>query len=111
MNIKKTLAWKLLRDTKDSLSIFYKTYIISIFTNSFAQFGDDIIIEKLLGKRKGFYIDIGANHPDRFSNTKRFYVNGWRGINIEPNPISYNKFLKRKKDVNLNIGIGGVMKC
>jgi FkbM family methyltransferase len=79
----------------------------NIFFNSYSQEGEDLIIDKLLGyKEKGFYIDVGAFDPARFSNTKRFYLRGWRGINIEPNPIKYCLFLKdRPLDINLNLGI------
>lgn len=76
--------------------------------SSFSQTNEDLEIDKLLGhKKKGFYVDVGANDPSRFSNTKRFYSRGWRGINIEPNTSCYLKFVKdRPRDINLNIGIG-----
>lgn len=55
---------------------------------------------------KGFYIDVGAHHPHRFSNTLHFYQHGWRGINIEPTPGAIKLFkLWRKRDINLDIGI------
>ena len=74
---------------------------------SYSQWGEDIIIDNLLGRKKrGFYIDIGAYDPTRFSNTKRFYLRGWRGINVEPDPVRIKKFHKeRPGDINLNIGI------
>ncbi len=74
---------------------------------SFSQNQEDLIIDKILGyKKNGFYVDVGAYDPDRFSNTKRFYLKGWTGINIEPDTLSYEKFLnKRPNDINLNIGI------
>jgi len=77
------------------------------FLKSYSQKNEDIIIDKLLKfKKKGFYIDIGANDPSVISNTKRFYNKGWRGINIEPNPLIFKKLQKnRSKDINLNIGI------
>lgn len=77
--------------------------------NSYSQQGEDLIIDKLLGfKKKGFYVDIGAYDPNRISNTKRFYLHGWRGINIEPNKKNFLKFKRaRKRDINLNIGVGG----
>lgn len=107
MNIRKTQFWKYGRNIYFTSKIFFDTYIKSLFTDSFSQYGEDKIINRLLGNKKnGFYIDIGANHPDRFSNTKKFYLKGWRGINIEPNPVSFNKFSKRLHDMNLNIGIG-----
>ena len=53
------------------------------------------------------YIDIGAHHPYRFSNTAIFYNRGCKGINIEPDPELFKEFTKeRVRDVNLNIGIG-----
>lgn len=75
---------------------------------SYSQNGEDCIIYSLLNEKKhGFYIDVGANDPTRFSNTKKFYKLGWRGINIEPNSQKFSLFLKeRKEDINLNIGIG-----
>lgn len=76
--------------------------------DSYSQKGEDLIIDKILGfKNEGFYVDVGAYDPDRFNNTKRFYKREWRGINIEPAIRNYKKFVKdRKKDINLNIGIG-----
>ena len=55
---------------------------------------------------KGFYLDVGAYHPYRFSNTMYFYQNGWSGINIEPSPDAMKLFEQhRKRDINLNVGI------
>ncbi len=73
---------------------------------SFAQFGEDLVLENLLSKKDGFYVDVGAYHPFNFSNTYLFYRKGWSGINIEPNPYG-NKLLRkfRKRDLNLAIGV------
>ena len=51
---------------------------------SFSQDGDDIILQhlfekKLKKKEIGHYIDIGAYHSFRFSNSAYFYYKGWRG--------------------------------
>jgi FkbM family methyltransferase len=55
----------------------------------------------------GFYIDIGAHHPVRYSNTQFFYDHGWNGINIDATPGSMSVFRKmRAKDINLEIAIG-----
>lgn len=82
-------------------------YWIQLIVGSYSQGGEDLVVEKLIGKKKGYYVDVGANDPKRFNNTYRFYKRGWRGINIEPN---YNLHLKltneRPKDINLNLGIG-----
>ena len=88
--------------------IFTKKYDSNPFTKfSFSQEGEDMILADLfLGKEKGFYVDIGAFHPIRFSNTNYFYQNGWSGINIEPSPLAYELFQKeRSRDINLNLGI------
>lgn len=67
-----------------------------------------MILSRIFGPEyKGFYVDVGAHHPRRFSNTNLFYRRGWRGINIDANP----KFLKsfnqeRKRDININSGVG-----
>lgn len=57
-------------------------------------------------KKKGFYVDIGAHHPKRFSNTYYFYRIGWSGINIDAMPGSMRLFEKwRPRDVNLEVGV------
>jgi FkbM family methyltransferase len=79
------------------------------FRRSYSQEGEDMIYRSFYESRKhykGFYVDIGAHHPYRFSNTLHFYQKGWRGINIEPTPTSKKLFdIFRKRDINLNIGI------
>ncbi len=95
----RTSAWYTLQEIK----LLFRM----AFLGSYTPYGEDILIDKLLGTRKrGFYVDIGAYGPSRFSNTKRFYLKGWRGINIEPNPRQIEIFNKsRPRDINLNIGI------
>lgn len=75
---------------------------------SYSQNQEDLVVDELLGHRKhGSYVDVGANDPKRFNNTKRLYKRGWRGINIEPNSTLYSKLVKdRRGDINLNIAIG-----
>lgn len=80
----------------------------------YAQAGEDAILYGIFNKKmqsgeKGFYVDIGAYHPITHSNTFRFYLNGWRGINIDACPGSMILFNKiRAQDINLEIGIGKV---
>ncbi len=78
--------------------------------NAYSQDGEDMLLASFYEskkKYKGFYIDVGAHHPFRFSNTAYFYKKGWKGINIEPTPNLFQSFIRyRKKDINLNIGIG-----
>lgn len=57
-------------------------------------------------KSTGFYVDVGAYHPQRFSNTNHFYLAGWRGINIDAMPGSMEPFHQfRPRDINLEIGV------
>jgi len=90
---------------------FFNSVILKILgiriVRGYAQCGEDLIMESLLPKKNGFFVDVGANHPIRASNTYLLYKKGWRGISIEPNPSQMRLFkIFRKKDINLNIGIG-----
>lgn len=73
-----------------------------------SQCGEDFIIESMMPtKKNGVYIDVGANHPFKYNNTLLFYRKGWAGINIEPNHSRMWLFkLWRRRDINLNVGIG-----
>ena len=75
----------------------------------YGQDGEDLILNRLLnGQAQGFYIDVGAHHPVRFSNTYLFYKRGWRGINIDAMPGSMKKFNKvRPRDINIECGVAG----
>lgn len=76
-------------------------------TISYAPDGEDIILRNMLrGTNAGFYVDVGAYHPTRFSNTKQLYQSGWSGINIDSMPGSMGSFNKeRPRDTNLEIAI------
>lgn len=85
--------------------IFYKA-----FNFVAPQEGENIILERIFAKQfKGLYVDVGAHHPVRFSNTYNLHQRGWAGINIEPNPDAITVFKKmRPKDVNLNVAISNL---
>lgn len=52
---------------------------------TFAQHGEDHFLLKYFGgKKQGSYLDIGASHPFRISNTYLLYKHGWRGTIVEP---------------------------
>jgi FkbM family methyltransferase len=74
---------------------------------SYSQEGEDMILSRIFeGKRQGFYVDVGAHHPRRFSNTFLFYKRGWSGINVEPNPDAIRIFnSERPRDINLHCGV------
>src|SRR5579871_3958647 len=69
----------------------------------FSQEGEDLIVGRLFeGQKSGFFVDVGAHHPFRFSNTWLLYRRGWRGINIDGTPGSMEAFRQwRPRDINL----------
>lgn len=73
----------------------------------YSQEGEDVLLARFIGeKKKGFYVDVGAHHPSRFSNTFYFYKRGWQGINIDPWPKSMQLFrILRHRDINLEIAV------
>ena len=85
------------------LAAFTDPYV----TKSYAQEGEDLILLRLLNRQsKGFYVDVGAHHPRRFSNTCLFFELGWHGVNIDPNPETIMLFNKdRPDDCNLLVGV------
>ena len=87
---------------------FYNHGFCSYANKSYSQEGEDQILRRIFnGKKDGFYVDVGAFHPKRFSNTFALYKLGWQGINIEPNPEILPLFKKnRPRDLNLCLGIG-----
>lgn len=84
--------------------------IIPIGRISYSQEGEDLILARLLEstvKRKGIYIDIGAHHPTRFSNTYYFYKRGWSGLNIDACPGTKKLFrFLRPRDITIECGVG-----
>ena len=82
---------------------FIKNYVKSYHKFSYSQEGEDMILNRIFEtKREGFYIDVGAHHPRRFSNTYFFYQKGWSGINIDAMPGSMKIFNKlRTRDINI----------
>src|SRR5450759_2780150 len=74
---------------------------------TYAQNFEDVMLARLFGEQeKGFYIDIGACHPESLSVTKHFYDLGWFGINVEPIPANHRLFQEaRPRDININAAI------
>jgi FkbM family methyltransferase len=76
---------------------------------SFSQEGEDLILRRHFETRlktPGFYIDVGAHHPLKYSNTMLFYLLGWNGINIDAAPGSMAPFHEiRPRDINLEVGV------
>lgn len=73
---------------------------------SYAQNAEDILLDRLFAGQVGTFVDIGANHPFLDSNTYYFYLRGWRGVNIEPNPNAARLFqAHRPDDTTLSLAI------
>ena len=75
---------------------------------SYSQEGEDMILRRLFEhKERGLYVDVGAHHPKKFSNTYFFYKNNWHGVNIDALPGSMRAFRKsRPRDINIEVGVG-----
>jgi FkbM family methyltransferase len=75
---------------------------------SYAQNFEDVILNRVFaGKSDGFYIDVGAGHPETDSVTRWLYGQGWCGVNVEPVPFLHELLVaSRPRDVNLNCAVG-----
>jgi FkbM family methyltransferase len=73
----------------------------------YSQFYEDYILGYVFkDQKRGFYVDVGANDPDKMTVTKYFYLAGWRGINIEPIPELVQKLNRsRPEDTNKGVAI------
>ena len=91
----------------DALLSPYRNWMTKRGQHSWSQEGEDRVLARYFeGMPPGFYVDVGAHHPYRFSNTALLHRQGWRGINIDAMPGSMESFRKaRPEDVNLEIGI------
>jgi FkbM family methyltransferase len=101
--IKALVPQTLLRSLDPAREKWLRTYA----RQSYSQEGEDMVLERFLeDKQFGFYVDVGAHHPRRFSNTYRLYRRGWRGLNIDANPGSMNLFQQvRPQDINIEAAV------
>ena len=51
------------------------------------------ITDYFKGNSKGRFLDFGAFEPFTFSNTRKLYEKGWKGIYLEPAIIKFEKFV------------------
>ncbi len=67
------------------------------------NFEDYRVYRALKHVEVGKYIDVGAWDPEYHSVSHNFYENGWRGVNIDADEVSFLKLsTKRPLDLNLN---------
>ncbi len=74
---------------------------------SFAQQGEDLVLNRIFFRMlkmpldyKGFYLDIGAYHPEKDSISRFLYDIEWRGICVDISENTINLFRKeRPRDI------------
>ena len=81
------------------------------YLKSYSQCGEDTIVwfilKHFMKLEKIRYIDIGAHHSQKLSNTKLLYDKRCEGVLIEPDPELYKEIKRhRKRDICLNCGVG-----
>ena len=95
-------------------SFFYKFFLYYrliykekyfIRRKSYSQCGEDLFIFNYMKKNnihKGTYVDLGAFHPIKYSNTCLLFNNGWSGTNIDLNQTAIDYFnIVRPQDNNV----------
>ena len=85
----------------DKLSILKKKIYSPKKSYSFG--GCDLLIDYIFkSKKRGFYLDVGCQHPVSNNNTYLLYKRGWSGINIDLDPKNIRLFdLERPNEINI----------
>ena len=78
---------------------------------SYSLFGEDLVVRSYFAANFdnsiARFIDVGAFHPFEQSNTMLLSQLGWRGINIDCDPVKIARFEKlRPQDVNICAAVG-----
>jgi hypothetical protein len=73
---------------------------------SYSQFGEDLVVRTHFAENFdnsiGRFIDVGAFHPFKYSNTMLLSQLGWRGINVDCDSVKIARFEKlRPQDQNI----------
>ena len=106
------LKWSKEHSLFKKIFLYYNLYIRNLkffFKSSQSQFGEDKKIVKLFHRnKKGMYLDVGCFHPIRQNNTYLMYKLGWKGVNIDLNPLSIELFnVARPNDINICAALSG----
>ena len=100
--------------SRKRLGVFHEAYkatrFNAPFTPSYSQCGEDLSLELVLNQhiRNGFYVDIGAHDPNRFSVTRKLYDRGWTGVDVDGNGLfekSFKEFRPRNKFIHACVGL------
>jgi len=85
------------------LFILRKLYLTKTAAKHFAQFAEDVSIKRFFDENyQGFFVDVGCFHPKKHNNTWMLYKKGWRGVNIDIDPIKIIGFdISRPEDINI----------
>ena len=85
----------------NKLNIFHKIFSSKKISYSFS--GVDLIINNIFrDNQKGFYVDVGCQHPIKNNNTYLLYKKGWKGINIDLDQKNIDLFnIARRNDLNI----------
>ncbi|TAJ77969.1 MAG: FkbM family methyltransferase [Gallionellaceae bacterium] len=85
------------------LFLLRKIFLSKTSMRHYSQYGeDDSTYVHLLPIKNGFFVDVGCYHPKKYNNTYRWYRKGWRGVNIDLDPVKIEAFnMVRPGDVNL----------
>lgn len=68
----------------EKLKVVRKSVLTRAAKSHWSQYGEDCVLASWLSdRRNGFYVDVGAYHPTKGSNTHLLRRRGWRGINID----------------------------
>ena len=105
--LKRNLLTLLPENASTALKTLKNNYFDGYALKSYSQEGEDVILQYIFRDQEtGFYVDIGAHHPKRFSNTFGLYKMGWLGINVDPLPGCMDAFRKqRPRDINLEVAV------
>ena len=72
---------------------------------SYSQFGEDLVVRSHFSdfdNSTGRFVDVGAFHPFKYSNTMLLSQLGWRGINVDCDPVKVARFERlRPRDQNI----------
>jgi len=80
-----------------------KLYLSKMYFSHYSQFAEDVSILYLYrNKNDGFFVDVGCFHPKKYNNTIALYRRGWRGVNIDIDPLKIAAFdMARPEDTNI----------
>lgn len=83
-------------------------YLRALFSGGlkghFGQYAEDTLLRKFFPSNtsSGVFLDIGAYHPFKHSNSAFFWLRGWKCVNVDANPVSI-KLFNRYRPTDSNI--------